>query len=124
MSAEQLAAELQGLRQEPYAIYHRIAIGDSRLRVELRDGGALYFFDGDERLLCWFQLAPTACFAAGEQKNNQRPEPLAQGNSFSSSSAVTNRGRMSTGTPSSLPRTACTSGRSTTSRSISRLPPS
>jgi len=58
MSAEELAAKLQGLRQEPYAIYHRIAIGDPRMRVELRDGGALYFFDGDERLLCWFQLAP------------------------------------------------------------------
>ena len=58
MSAEELAAELQGLRQEPYAIYHRLARRDPRLRAELRDGGALYFFDGDERLLCWFQLAP------------------------------------------------------------------
>ena len=58
MSAEELAAELQGLRQEPYAIYHRLARRDSRLRAELRDGGALYFYDSDERLLCWFQLAP------------------------------------------------------------------
>jgi len=58
MSAEALAAELQGLRQEPYAIYHRLALRDPRLRVELRDGGALHFFDGDERPLCWFQLAP------------------------------------------------------------------
>src|SRR5688572_13939960 len=58
MSAETLAAELQGLRQEPYAIYHRLAVRDPRLRVELREGGALYFFEGDERLLCWFQLAP------------------------------------------------------------------
>lgn len=58
MDAEELAAELQGLRQEPYAIYHRLARRDPRLRVELRDGGALHFFDGDERLLCWFQLAP------------------------------------------------------------------
>jgi hypothetical protein len=58
MSAEELAAELQGLRQEPYAIYHRLARRDPRLRAELRDGGALHFFDGDERPLCWFQLAP------------------------------------------------------------------
>jgi hypothetical protein len=58
LTAEALAAELQGLRQEPYAIYHRLALRDPRLRAELRDGGALYFFDGDERLLCWFQLAP------------------------------------------------------------------
>lgn len=56
MTSEQHAAELQGLRQEPYAIYHRIAVGDPRLRVELREGGDLYFFDDDERLLCWFQL--------------------------------------------------------------------
>ena len=58
MPPERLAAELQGLAQEPYAIYHRIARSDPRLRVELRDSTNLYVFDGDERLLCWFQRAP------------------------------------------------------------------
>jgi hypothetical protein len=58
MSPEALAAELQGLRQEPYAIYHRIARNDPALRVELRDQATLYVYDGDERLLSWFQLAP------------------------------------------------------------------
>jgi hypothetical protein len=58
MSPETLAAELQGLRQEPYAIYHRIARDDPALRVELRDRTHLYFYDRDERLLSWFQVAP------------------------------------------------------------------
>jgi hypothetical protein len=58
MSAEERASELQGLRQEPYAIYHRIAVDDPGLRVELRDDGTLRFFDATERLLCWFQRAP------------------------------------------------------------------
>ncbi len=57
MTADQLAAELQGLRQEPYAIYHRLARNDPGLRVELRSN-VLYFYDHDERLLCWFQVAP------------------------------------------------------------------
>ena len=57
LTAEQLAAELQGLRQEPYAIYHRLARNDSSLRVELRSN-LIYFYDRDERLLCWFQVAP------------------------------------------------------------------
>lgn len=57
MSPEALAAELQGLRQESYAIYHRIARDDPKLRVELRSGGALFAFEQDERLLCWFQIA-------------------------------------------------------------------
>jgi hypothetical protein len=58
MTPEALAAELQGLAQEPYAIYHRIAKDDPALRVELRDGSNLFVFEGDERLLCWFQRAP------------------------------------------------------------------
>jgi hypothetical protein len=58
MSASELSAELHGLQQEPYAIYHRLAHNDSSLRVELRENGALHVFDGEERLLCWFQLAP------------------------------------------------------------------
>ncbi|MGH8242874.1 MAG: hypothetical protein ACRETY_05925 [Steroidobacteraceae bacterium] len=51
LTAEQLAAKLQGLRQEPYAIYHRLARNDSGLRVELRSN-VLYFYENDERLLC------------------------------------------------------------------------
>jgi hypothetical protein len=58
MPATELAAELYGLRQEPYFIYHRLATAPSELRVELRDEGAsLFVFDKDERLLCWFRLA-------------------------------------------------------------------
>ena len=53
----QLAMELQGLKQEPYAVYHRIARHDSALRVELREqNSALFVYDRDERVLCWFQL--------------------------------------------------------------------
>lgn len=55
----ELAIELQGLRQEPYAIYHRLAHHDPALRVELREQNAvLYVYDRDERVLCWFQLDP------------------------------------------------------------------
>lgn len=57
LSAQTLAIELQGLKQEPYAIYHRLASNDPALRVELRDqNAALYVYDRDERVLCWFQL--------------------------------------------------------------------
>jgi hypothetical protein len=53
----ELAAELQGFMQEPYAVYHRLAIGDPAIRVELRDDGArLLVYDSDERLLNWYQL--------------------------------------------------------------------
>ena len=55
-SPEELAIELQGLRQEPYAIYRLLAKQDPRLRVQLRDSNALYVYDGQERLLCWFLL--------------------------------------------------------------------
>jgi hypothetical protein len=51
------AVNLQGLRQEPYSIYHRLARRDPALRFELRDAGrTLHVFDLDERPLCWFEL--------------------------------------------------------------------
>lgn len=56
LSAEELAQELQGLRQEPYAIYRRLARRDPAIRVELRDDRSLYVYDGEGRLLCWFLL--------------------------------------------------------------------
>jgi hypothetical protein len=57
LTREELAAELQGLRQEPYAIYYRLATNDRSLRVALRDqDSTLLVYDQDERLLCWFQL--------------------------------------------------------------------
>lgn len=58
-SASDLAINLQAVQQEPYPIFHRIARNDPRLRVELRNSGAaLYVYDADERLLCWFGLWP------------------------------------------------------------------
>lgn len=65
MPPAELAAERQGLRQEPYAIYHRIARRDSTLRFALRDSAStLVVYDGVERVLCWFVLdgtgAPTS----------------------------------------------------------------
>lgn len=55
-SPEDLAMELQGLRQEPYAIYRRLAKRDPALRVQLRDPTSLYVYDRGEHLLCWFLL--------------------------------------------------------------------
>ena len=56
MPPEELAMERRGLLQEPYAVYRRLALRDPKLRAELRDPHSLYFFDGDEQLLCWFLL--------------------------------------------------------------------
>lgn len=56
MSQEQLGVNRQGLQQEPYATYHRLAKRDPALRVDLREQTRLYVFDRDERLLCWFLL--------------------------------------------------------------------
>jgi hypothetical protein len=57
MSVHELAVGLQGLKQEPYTLYHRIAKRDPALRFELRDNGlTLMVFDGDERVLSWFSL--------------------------------------------------------------------
>lgn len=51
------AVERQGFRQEPYAVYHRLARRDPGLRVQLRDDGrTLTIYDRDERVLCWFNL--------------------------------------------------------------------
>ena len=57
IGAEELVLELRGLKQEPYAIYHRIARRDPGLRVQFRtDSSTLYAYDRDESVLCWFQL--------------------------------------------------------------------
>lgn len=53
---EELAIDRQGLRQEPYAIYRRLAKRDPALRLELRDSNALYVYDQGEQLLCWFLI--------------------------------------------------------------------
>ncbi len=55
-SPEELAIERQGLKQEPYAIYRRLALRDPALRVQLRDESSLYVYDRDEHLLCWFLI--------------------------------------------------------------------
>lgn len=50
-------AQQYGLKQEPYAIFHRLARRDAGLRVELRERTArLVVYDKDERVLCWFRL--------------------------------------------------------------------
>jgi hypothetical protein len=57
LNATELTIERQGLKQEPYAIYHRIASNDPELRVELREQNTmLLVYDREERVLCWFQL--------------------------------------------------------------------
>ena len=55
-SPEDLAGEVQGLRQEPYAVYRRLALRDPAIRVHLRDKNSLYVYDRGEHLLCWFLL--------------------------------------------------------------------
>lgn len=59
LPAVELAMELQGLRQEPYAIYRRLALRDPTLRLQLRNESSLYIYDGEENLLCWFVLDDT-----------------------------------------------------------------
>jgi hypothetical protein len=52
----ELADERQGLLQEPYFIYHRLAKGDPTLRVALEESNKLNVYDGADKLLCWFVL--------------------------------------------------------------------
>jgi hypothetical protein len=57
LTSEALALELRGLKQEPYAIYHRLARRDPGLRVQFRpDSSTLFAYDNDESVLCWFLL--------------------------------------------------------------------
>jgi hypothetical protein len=56
MSGEELMTEISGWRQEPYRIYHRLALRDAELAVDLADGGRLVVLDRERRTLCWFVL--------------------------------------------------------------------
>lgn len=55
-SDTELADETQGLVQEPYFVYHRLARGDQALRVALEDTNKLNVYDAAGKLLCWFVL--------------------------------------------------------------------
>lgn len=68
-SQAELADERQGLLQEPYLVYHRLAKGDRTLRVALEETNKLNVYDGAEKLLCWFVL---------DDKNN----PMSWGNRY------------------------------------------
>jgi hypothetical protein len=57
LTGAQLQSELQGLAQEPYAIYHRLARGGDGLRVVLAENGRkleVHAVGGNQ--LCWFDL--------------------------------------------------------------------
>jgi hypothetical protein len=57
MAEQERIAAFQGLKQEPYAIYHRLAAADASLRAELRDHDTrLLMYDADDRVLCWFRI--------------------------------------------------------------------
>jgi hypothetical protein len=55
-SEAELAEETQGLVQEPYFVYHRLAKGDQALRVALEGTNKLNVYDAAGKLLCWFVL--------------------------------------------------------------------
>jgi hypothetical protein len=55
LSADDISSELSGWRQEPYVMYHLLALQDSSLHLVLVDGNRLEIYDGqDGSLLCWF----------------------------------------------------------------------
>lgn len=55
-SETEFAIEKAGREQGPYYVYHRLAKGDERLRVQYKeDKNRLDVYDGG-RLLCWFLL--------------------------------------------------------------------
>lgn len=55
LEPETLASELEGLRQEPYYIYHRLARGGAGLRMALKhEGRTLEVSDTRGKVLCWF----------------------------------------------------------------------
>lgn len=56
LAEPEFAKEKQGLAQEPYHIYHRLAKGDAKLQVELDGTDKLEVHDQDHGLLCWFVL--------------------------------------------------------------------
>jgi hypothetical protein len=57
MASAEHAVERQGLAQEPYVVYHRLAGNDRGLRVELRERDSrLLVYDERDAVLCWFRL--------------------------------------------------------------------
>lgn len=55
MSEETLREEIAGWRQEPYVMYHKLALRDPSLELKLVDGNRLEIFDREsDKLLCWF----------------------------------------------------------------------
>ena len=68
LTGPEFEEQRQGLRQEPYSIYHRLAKGDPRLTVRPEGADRLNVYEND-RLLCWFVL---------DRKNR----PISWGNHF------------------------------------------
>lgn len=55
INEDEFRDERTGLEQSLYFVYHRLAKGDPRLRVEwIEDERRLNVYEDDERLLCWF----------------------------------------------------------------------
>ena len=52
---ENVRADVIAWRQEPYVMYHKLALHDPTLHLKSVDGRKLEIYDGpDGRLLCWF----------------------------------------------------------------------
>jgi len=55
MSADAIRSEISGWRQEPYVMYHKLALHDSSLHLVMANNNRLEIFDGEGgALLCWF----------------------------------------------------------------------
>ena len=57
LSADEIMSEISGWRQEPYVMYHKLALHDSSLHLVMAKNNRLEIFDGEGgALLCWFVI--------------------------------------------------------------------
>ena len=55
LTADAITANISDWRQEPYVMYHKLAVRDSSLHLELANDNRLEIFDEQNgKLLCWF----------------------------------------------------------------------
>jgi len=55
LTEDDIRTNISEWRQEPYVMYHKLAIRDSSLHLKLVDDNRLEIFDGENgKLLCWF----------------------------------------------------------------------